>query len=341
MAVDIPAITSYTIKVFAPLKPIDDATANATLNLFSTMRKAMPWVPYDLYAVAKLAIDQGQYPYPSLLLASVPKWLSDKPDRKAYWLQIANQFTPITKAVLASDLANTQQQAVILNANADFWNTVAYYTGEAYLEDLWNKLWDAVANFRSQRDATQVHLQIASEIISQNAGKVPADLVASTNSIRSQADALSNKMKSALAPLGSSGVQEAGLGIAPVLIIVGIAGAGIIALTAIVWAIAHEFAAVQLNAANNAQALIKWRDAQDHVDFAAGKITNAELQARRDETIKAATTVVNTQGAAALGKSIADAGSGIGKGLALGLGSIAVFGLGAFFLYRFIKKKTS
>lgn len=339
MAVDIPQITQYTIRAFSPTVPIDQATQDRVLALFTKMRDTMPWVPYDLYAVAKLAFDQGQYPYPSNTLASVPKFLADQPDRKAYWIQVANQFNPITTAIGKASLAEATNQAQILGANADFWNNVAYYTGEAYLEDVWNKLWEAIANLRSQRDATSVHLQIANDIIAQNAGKVPANLVSNTNAIRSQFDSLTARAKSTLAPLGSAGLQESGLGAA--LIIAGIAAAAIIALTASIWAIAHEFANVQINAANNAQAMIKWRDAQDHQDFAAGKINNAEFTARRDDTIKAATTVTETQGAAALGKSIATASSGIGKGIAVGLGAVALFGIAAYALFRYAKKKTS
>ena len=91
----------------------------------------------------------------------------------------------------------------------------------------------------------------------------------------------------------------------------GIGGAIVATIAASIWGIAHSFASVQLNAANNAQALLKWRETADDAAFAAGQITNDQLIQRRQENVTAANSIADSQGAAALGRGFGQAGQGI------------------------------
>ncbi len=328
MAVDIGAITGGSIKTVALAAPADQGLRDVVLRLFGRLNTAMPWLPYQAVGIATVALDQQSYPFPLLSVTNPPAWLST-PDHLEVWRQVAGQFTPLTQSVLAGQMQQAQAQGVVLDRNVAFWDAVAKYSGSDALQSVWDDLWRAVASFKAQREATKLALDTAQGIIASYGVRVPADLTLTHSSLIGQYNALSTRAQTALAPLGAQAKAAAGLGIAP-LVIAGIATASIITITASIWAIAAEFTSVQRQANANAQALLQWRESADQADFAAGKITNDQLMLRRGENINAAKTLVDSEGAAAVGAGFGKAGVGI----AAAVGAIGLVGLAAYLLMR-------
>ncbi len=332
MTVNIETLSGGTISTLSLATPLDPGLHDVTLRLFARMRSAMPWIPYDPSGLAVLAMSQNSYPYPDQTIVNPPPWVNTA-DRMNAWREMAGQFVPLTQAILAGQQAQAKAAGEVLDRNVAFWNDVAKYSGADAVQKVWDDLWAAVASFKAQRDATKVALDTAKGVLATYAARMPATYANRTALLDSQYASLSNRAAVALAPLGAAGKTAAGLGVAP-LIIAGIAAGAITAIAASVWGIAHEFASVQLNANNNAQEILKTRDALDHADFAAGKITNEQLTQRRQENVKAATDLVHAEGAASIGSAFGKAAFGA----ALGVGALVAAGLGLWLLTR---KKTS
>jgi hypothetical protein len=123
--------------------------------------------------------------------------------------------------------------------------------------------------------------------------------------------------------------QQAGLGFAP-LVIAGIAAATVVTITASVWAVAHELAAVQKQANDHAQAVLDHQTAFDEAQLAAGAIDQAEFARRRSATAAQAQAVADAQGAAAVGSGLQKAG----LGAAMGIGAVALGAVAILYLMR-------
>ncbi len=123
------------------------------------------------------------------------------------------------------------------------------------------------------------------------------------------------------------------------MIVAGIAVAAVVSITAGVWAIVNEFTSIQRQANTNANELMKRRVEIDAADFAAGRMTEADLQARRSQSAKASSDMVASQGAAQIGNAIKRAGEGFGWGIGTGVGAIALVGVVGYFGYRYLSKR--
>lgn len=325
------AIAPYTTPVdLTPYK-------SPVLMLLQKAQSTMPFVPQNLVSVAQQVFALGAFPRLRAFYAGAarPSWLTSDNSYQA-WQTFIKSYLPIENSFISGNNLLLAQQASDLQNNVDFWNTVSKYSGEDYLEKVWADFWVAVDNLRANRDSAKLALSTANDILSQYGSKVPATYSAQTNALSAQFNDLTSQAVNTLSVI-PGGATYAGLGVAA-LVIAGIAAATVVAITASIWAIAHEFSAVQINAGNNAKALMTWRDQQDQADYEAGKITNSELVARRSDTVAAGTAIVNAQGAAALGKAVGQAGSGFGIGLGLTLGSMAVLGIGGWLLFRHFRK---
>ncbi len=326
--VDIAALTGGTISTVALAAPAAQSLRDVVMRLFARLNTAMPWLPYQAGGIAALALDQQSYPYPLMSPSNPPAWLVS-PDRLTVWREVAGQFTPLTQSVLAGQLQQAQAQGAILDSNVAFWNTVAQYSGSDAVMGVWDDLWRAIASFKAQRDATKAALDTSQSIIASYGTRVPADLALTHSNLISQYNSLSARAQVIIAPLGAQAKSAAGLGLAP-LIIGGIAAATVVTVTASIWAIAAEFTSVQRQANANAQDLLKFRETADQADFEAGKITNDQLALRRGANVQAAKTLVDAEGAGAVGNAFAKGGAGI----ALGIGALAAVGLAAYLLMR-------
>lgn len=331
MAVNISTLTGGTLNTVALAAPIDDANRDVVMRLFQKMATVMPWITYDPVGTAALALNQQSYPYPAQSIPNPPVWLSNV-DRLEIWNSIAKEFVPITQAILSSQLQQARVAGEALDRNVAFWNAISRYSGADAVQKAWDDLWSAIAAFKAQRTATRAVLDVTKPIIAQYGPRIPAALIQKNSTLEAQYVSLSNNAAAALAPLGASARSAAGLGVAP-LIIAGIAASAVVAITASVWAIAHEFATVQEQANSNAQEILKAREAADQADFSTGKITNEQLVQRRTSNVNDATKLVDAEGAAAVGGALGKAGFGV----AAGIGALALLGLGAFFL---LKKKS-
>lgn len=305
------------------------------LALLQKINASMPWAPANLAYIGSQVFALGGFPRLRRFLPGDrrPPWLADQNNYNAWQTMVSQGYGPIDAAFAAKNLALAAQQAQASLANVAMWDAIAQYSGANALESLWNDLSNAIQAIKAQRDAAITAQQVSSNIINTYGAAVPTELVNRTAAIGDQIAALDAKARGVLAPIPTAAPQV-GLGILPI-VIAGIAGATIAAVAAAAWAVAHEFSAIQINAANNAQALMQWRDQADNAAAAAGQISNAELIARRQQTIAAGTAVVNAQGAAAIGT----AAGKFGFGTALGIGSVVAFGLGAFLLFRFARPK--
>ncbi len=337
MAVNIGSLTGGTINTVAVAGGVvDPATQTVVTALAQRLAAAMPWLPFDPVGTFALALQQGQYPYPAQTVINPPAWLND-PNRLDVWRQIASKFVPVTQAVLINQLALARQQGQILAANVDFWNTVAKYSGADAVQKVWDDLWAALSQFKAYRDGAKAALDQAGAIVAAAPpGSIPSSLVQNQAVLINQFNSLSNRCAAAIAPLGAAARAAAGLGVVP-LVIAGIAAATVAAITATVWAIAHEFAQVQMQANDNAMALIQARDAYARQLLNTGKINVDQFAQLQKDNVEAGRVVSESQGAGQIGKGLKSAGVGV----ALGLGSVAAIGLGGYLLYRYSKKKSA
>jgi hypothetical protein len=328
MAVNIGSLTGGTLNTIALAAPLDQATRDVVAQLFQKMATAMPWITYDPVGMSALAMDQQSYPYPVQTIGNPPVWLNTA-DRLQVWRDIAGQFVPITQQILTGQILQARVVAIALNNNVTFWNNVARYSGVDAINAVWDDLWQAIASFRASRDATKVAFDQTAPIVAQYGAKIPASLTSQRAALIAQFNDLTNRASTTLAPLGAQARTAAGLGIAP-LVIAGIAAATVATIAAAVWGIAHEFSAVQINANNNAQAILQARDTADQADFEAGKITNEQLTQRRNDNVTSAAKLVDAEGAGAVGRAVGRAGTGV----AIGVGALALALIGGYFLLR-------
>lgn len=307
------------------------------LALLGRVQANMPWAPQNMVSTAEQIFNLGAFPrlraYPPNT-GKLPTWLSNPDNYNAWRKMVTTLYKPVDLALLKSNMALLAAEGEAAANDVEFWNTVSKYSGADAIERLWADLWAAIDAFKTQREATQTHLKVADDIIKAYGPKVPPALTSQTAAIKTQVASLDARARTALAPIPQA-TSTAGLG-AITWVIAGVAGTIVVAVTASVWAIAHEFSAVQITAANNAQALLKWREQQDAADFAAGKITNEQLTARRQDNVRAAAEVADSQGAASLGRGFGAAGQGI----ALAAVGVVVLGLAAFAMTRHLRKKS-
>lgn len=334
MAINIGTQTGGTINTVSLAAPLDAATQAVVAQLAQRMATAMPWTPFDPVGTFALAMSQNQYPYPTQSVVNPPAWLQD-PNRLDIWKQIANAFAPTTQAVLQNQLAVARQQGTILANNVAFWNNVAKYSGTDAVYAVWDDLWAALTQYKAYHDSIVTTFNTVQPILQQYQGQIPTNLVQQQSALIAQFNSMNNRLASVIAPLGAQARAAAGL--SSPLIIAGIAAAVVATISASVWAIAHELAAVQLQANTNATAIIQARDAADQAAYSAGKISYDQLQQSRKDSVAAGVDIANSQGAGAVGKGLKSAGEGI----ALGLGGLAIAGIGGYFLYKHFKKKSA
>jgi hypothetical protein len=338
MAVDIPTLSHFTLKVFAPIGgKVSPALQAQTTQLFQRMADTMPWLPYNPVSMAALAFNQGTYPYPTptTTMTVVPSVITQYADRVALWNQLANLFKPITAAVLNNDMATAQNLGYQLDANADFWNTVAKYTDVDEIMKVWDDFWSVVASYRVSRDAATAQLKISQDIINQYGSQVPSNLSSQVPALQAQISSLDAQARSAFGKIPTA-TASAGLGVFPLVAVAvsSVVVTIVIGATTIGYHIVTSMTEVQKQASQNATDLVNWRNVADQADYESGKITNAELMQRREQTAQQANDIVKNQGAQGIGSAFAK----ITTGMAMGIGAIVLAGFGAFLLLR---KKSS
>ncbi len=345
VALDVLAAQSQgALRGFRSDFPFSPTERNAVLQIMLRIQNTLDWAPRTLFGSASAMMDRQAFPllnayrpYFGVIPVSRPSWLQDQFHLDA-WYKIADAYAPLEKAFAAKQLALVRQEGERLATNAAFWDTVAKYSGAAYLQKVWGDFWEAVGALKAQQKAAKVALDVATEIVIKYGSRLPANLVQDLKNNQAQYAAVTAKAKSLIAPLGATVQKEAGLGLAP-MIIAGIAVAAVVSITAGVWAIVNEFTSIQRQANSNANDLMKRRDEIDAADFAAGRMTEADLQARRNQSAKASNEMVEAQGAAQVGNAIKRAGEGFGWGIGTGVGAVALIGIAGFFGYRYLSKR--
>lgn len=328
------------------LAPYLSAASTAALHgpitsLFQRISATMPWAPQNLVSIGQRMIALGAFPRLRKFIPGErrPAWLANDDHYTQWRKMITELYAPIDSAFAAQNVAAAAAAAQSAANNTTVWNLIASYSGAAALERVWQDLQNALVAIRAQREAAKTSLRSSSEIINTYGSKVPSNLVTQTTALTAKLNALDAKARVILAPVPTA-AKEVGLGAVPI-IVAGIAAATVTAVATSAWAIAREFTDVQKAASANAQALLSWREAADAADYAAGKITGAELTARRRDNVDAANAIVSAQGAAAVGSAVGAAGSGIGKGIGLALGGLATLFLGSVLVWRFARPKSA
>lgn len=291
---------------------------------------AFPTAPRDLKTTAATLMDVHQE-VPRL--GGNPTWITTT-DQKEAWAKVVSNYSPIISKFIAGLQAQSKVELATAGYWSDFWKGVSAYTGVDAVEKVWDDLWNAINGLKLQREAAKTALDAAQAIIDASAGKAPANLVLAQQQALAEWNTLTNQARTTLAPLGATAQQQAGLGIAP-LVIIGVSAVVVVGITASIWAIVSSFASVQKKAADNAQALMKWREEQDRQDYLAGKLTEDQYENRRAQNIRAGQTIVETQGAAAVGSAVGKAGAG------LAMGVVAIGAVGLLGLFLFLKMRRS
>ena len=306
--------------------PLDNATIAAFQQVLIKAQETMTWLPNIAGESSSLFYGSPAH-YPNL--NSQPAGLTVSQQQQ--WTMVCNAMQPITASFLKGEMASAQQAGVALAANVAFWDTVARIDEDIAtlgVSELWTKLWEAVDACKASRDATVITLQTAQDALDNLGSDSPTALIDDQATLSGQLSQLVDNVKSTLSPLGADAVQQAGLGTA--LIVAGIAGAIVVTITASVWAISHELTAVQMQANDHAQAVFNAQTAYDEAQAASGAITQDELMQRRANTAGQMKTVVDAQGAAAVGKGLQAAG----VGMAMGLGALALGVIGVIYMLR-------
>lgn len=322
-----PLVTSVNL---APLRQPMQA-------LLMRLREAMPWVPSGLENVASRMMDLQAFPRLRAFVPGErrPAWLADEGRWQAWRALITGPYKPIASAFAAQNLALAAAETEAAARNASFWSSIAKYTGADALEKVWADFWAAIDSFKAKRASVVTSLAVANKVIAAYGSSVPAALSSQTAALTAQMNSIDSRARSALVAIPNA-TKEAGLGLAP-LVIAGIAGGVVLTATAAIWAIVRELSSVQVNAANNAQALLMFREKADQDAAAKGLITNEQLVARRTQNVVDAAKIVDSQGAGAIGRGAGEAG----KGIAMGVASVAVAALGGWLLVRYLNKKTA
>ncbi len=304
----------------------DNATIAAFQAVMNKANQTCPWLPP--LASESAGIFYGSPP-------SFPR-LNPQPEgldasQQQQWGLIYQAVAPIASATMRGEMQAAQAQGAQLAADAAFWDTVYRVTADVAtlgVNELWADFWKAIADAKQSRDSIVGILQTTQQALDEQGDTADPALVAQQQSLQNRLDSLINQILSAISPLGSEVRQQAGMG--STLIIAGIAGAVVVAITASVWAVAHELAAVQTQANDHAQAVIDHQTTFDEAALAAGQIDQAEFARRRANTAQQANDIAKSQGAGAVGAGMMTAGLGI----AAAVGAVA---LGIFLL----KKKSA
>lgn len=299
----------------------DNTLVAAVQQVLVKAQQTLPWLPN--LAQESSSLFYGSPPrFPRL--AYDPDGLDDGQTQQ--WHQVYNAMVPIASAALRGEMKAAAVQGEQLAVNVNFWNTVYRVTEDVAtlgIAELWTKLWEAVDACKASYNATTVTLQQTQEALSALSDSVPSDLVTAQYDLQNENRNLASKVTSTLAPLGQDAVDHAGFGSA--LVIAGITGAVVVAITASVWAVAHELASVQKQANDHAQAVFDAQTAYDQNLADQGIISQDELMRRRSDTARQVQSVADAQGAAAVGTGLQKAGMGAALGIgALALGAIAV-----------------
>lgn len=295
-------------------------------QLMSKAQQTLPWLPNLSSESASLFYgDPPRFPR----LNRIPEGLDETQQKQ--WLMVYDATKALTTAALRGEMQAAQVQSEQLANDVAFWNTVYRITADVAtlgVNELWDEFWNAVAACKASRDGIVASLQAADAALSEQGENADPSLVAQQAELQRRLNSLINQIVSIIAPLGPDVRQQAGLGTA--LVVAGITGAVVVTVTASVWAVAHELAAVQEQANEHAQSVLDHQTAFDEAALAAGQIDQAEFARRRAATAQQAKDIANAQGAGAVGSGLMKAGVGV----ALAVGAVAA----AFF---FLKKKSA
>jgi hypothetical protein len=280
------ALDNASANAIAPYTPPDGFDLNPymvpTTQLFQTIQSQLPWVPQNLSSIAAQVFAAGAFPRLRSFqgAVSLPAWLQ-LPANLAAWQQVIQQYLPIEQAFIQGNNAMLAQQAAQLQSNVDFWNSVATYSGEAAMENIWSDFQNALETLKSSAAGIQTSLAVISAIQNQYGATIPVSYQQQISQAQAQFQSLKSGAMSALAPI-PGGASYAGLGAFAIVAAIGLAVVASVA--AGVWIYANKMAAAQVQVAQLATNLVSWRDQQSEQDLRTGKITETQFEARQQQS---------------------------------------------------------
>jgi hypothetical protein len=313
------ALDNASQNAIAPYTPPDGLDLNPYMvpmtSLLETIQNQLPWVPQNLASVAAQVFAAGAFPrlrsFTGYSTAQLPSWVQLPANLQA-WQQIIQQYQPIDNAFIAQNNALLAQQAAALQSNVDFWNSVAYYSGEDAVERIWADLQNGLDTLKMAATNTQLSMGVIAAIQNQFGAQIPVALQQQITALTATYQGIKGQVQSALAQIPGA-LQYVGLGVFPIVLTVALTV--VAAVSASVWIYAKQMAAAQVQAATLATNLVAWRDQQSEQDLRSGKITETQFEQRQTQSNAMLNTIEKASGGSTTTKILEYVGGAIGLGL--------------------------
>lgn len=195
-------------------------------RIYKQIADKLEWIPKNLSNQWDAVMGAGGLPVMRPLsyfrdAGEYPAFLSTE-GRRAAWEQIRQGLVSIQQEVSAANLAKLDQEATVLEANTDFWDQVARWSGVDLVQAAFDKLKSKVVEFnKNQGDAEQA-IQRTEALMNQTPAAFNTEDHQKLDAIKQRAQEQKAGAKAALdgpvmQALVSDGMQ---IGIAPVVLIV-------------------------------------------------------------------------------------------------------------------------
>ena len=200
------ALDNASQNAIAPYTPPDGLDLNPYMvpmtSLLETIQNQLPWVPQNLASVAAQVFAAGAFPrlrsFTGYSTAQLPSWVQLPANLQA-WQQIIQQYQPIDNAFIAQNNALLAQQAAALQSNVDFWNSVAYYSGEDAVERIWADLQNGLDTLKMAATNTQLSMGVIAAIQNQFGAQIPVALQQQITALTATYQGIKGQVQSALA----------------------------------------------------------------------------------------------------------------------------------------------
>ena len=313
------ALDTASQSAIAPYTPPDGLDLNPymtpTTSLFETIQNQLSWVPQNLASIAAQVFAAGAFPrlrnFNGYSAAQLPSWLQLPANLQA-WQQVITQYQPIENAFIAQNNSLLAQQAAVLQSNVDFWNSVAYFSGEDAVQNIWGDLQNALDTLKMAAANTQLSMGVITAIQNQYGAQIPAALQQQITALTATYQGLKGQVQSALGAIPGA-LQYVGLGVFPIVITVALTV--VASVSAAVWIYARQMAAAQVQAATLATNLVAWRDQQSEQDLRSGKITETQFEQRQAQSNTMLNTIEKASGGSTTTKVLEYVGAAVGIGL--------------------------
>lgn len=197
--------------------------------LIQQLGRAYTWIPAAVVSKWSAAIDAGGLPVlmpPAALLERgyAPPWL-DTDNKMQAWGVAAQGLASLGSQVTSANMAQLRNQASALQADTQFWNTVAQWSGADYVERQWNELKAKIRQFNTNKALVENNIQRMRQAADgAPAGTFTTAQLAEIDAIEREQAQLTAQARATLdGPVASALIGEGnginGLGLVPAVVI--------------------------------------------------------------------------------------------------------------------------